>query len=112
MENMKSEESYEFHKKKFSEILNRFVAKKVDTKYLASLLGSSSFRGVHRISCMFRINNYGEIRDVKIKAKRNKKLVKEYIEEVLEKLPTFVPAHKDYHYTNILFSLPIVFRLD
>ncbi|MGY6650005.1 hypothetical protein [Wenyingzhuangia sp. IMCC45574] len=112
MQNRKEKKGNKFHKKEFSATLNKFFAKNVDTKYLASLLDSSNSSQVHRVACIFKINVYGEVDDVKVRAKKNQKLVKRYVTGVLNKAPTFIPAHVDYRFVNLKFSLPIVFRVE
>jgi len=93
-------------KKCFSSKVNKFVSRNFDTD-LAEELGLS---GVQRLAAVFKIDTDGNIADIKIRA-RNPELKAEF-EKTLKKLPQMIPASQNGRKVNLLFSLPLVFRVE
>ncbi len=93
-------------KKCFSEKVNKFVTKKFDTG-LAEELGLS---GVQRMMAVFKVDVNGKITDVRVRSK-NPELSAEF-KKVVKSLPQMVPASQNGKKVNLLFQLPLVFRVE
>lgn len=92
-------------KKCFSNNVNKFIAKNFNIK-LPEELG---LKGVQRMSAMFKIDTDGNITGINVRSE-SEELKQEFI-SVLERLPQMEPATHNGEKVNMLFSLPLVFRV-
>ncbi|WP_010135464.1 energy transducer TonB [Ochrovirga pacifica] len=90
----------------FSEKVNKHISKNFDTG-LADELGLS---GIIRMAAIFKIDTNGKVTEVRVRSK-NPELSKEF-ESAINKLPQMVPASQNGRKVNLLFSLPLVFRVE
>ena len=90
----------------FSEMVSKYISRNFDIG-LAEELGLS---GVQRMAAMFKIDINGKVSDIKVRAS-NPELQKEF-ERTLKGLPQMVPASQNGRKVNLLFSLPLVFRVE
>ena len=90
----------------FSDKVTRYISKNFNTG-LAEELGLS---GVQRMAAMFKIDINGKVSEVRVRA-ANPELQKEF-ERTLKGLPQMVPASQNGRKVNLLFSLPLVFRVE
>lgn len=93
-------------KKCFNDKVKKFIGKKFDTG-LADELGLS---GVIRMAGMFKIDVNGKVTSVRVRSK-HPELSKEF-EKAIKSLPQMVPASQNGRKVNLLFSLPLVFRVE
>lgn len=93
-------------KKCFSEKVNRYISRNFNIG-LAEELGLS---GVQRMAAMFKIDINGKVSEVQVRA-QNPELQKEF-ERTIKGLPQMVPASQNGRKVNLLFSLPLVFRVE
>ena len=93
-------------KKCFSDKIQRYIGKNFDTG-LAEELGLS---GIQRMNAMFKIDINGKVTGIRVRAK-NPELQKEF-ERTLRGLPQMVPASQNGRKVNLLFALPLVFRVE
>lgn len=93
-------------KKCFSDKVRKYVGKHFDTG-LAEDLGLS---GIQRMAAMFKIDINGNVTAIQVRAKYPE-LQKEF-EKTLKGLPQMVPASQNGRKVNLLFSLPLVFRVE
>lgn len=66
--------------------------------------------GRQRISVQFKIDKFGDIVDVKARAPHSK--LKEEAVRVVKKLPKMKPGEQDGKTVEVLYSLPILFKID
>lgn len=98
-------EDEEDAKKCFSNSVNKFISKNFNIK-LAEELG---LVGVQRMAAKFKINVEGKVTDIRLKAENDD--LKAEFKRVLESLPQMQPATQNGENVNMLFSLPLVFRV-
>ena len=96
---------YNKQKKCLSEAINDHVASEFDTN-LARKYGMS---GRFKIKVSFRIDEYGEI--VEIKARNPYKFLKDEAIRVIKLLPKMVPGQLRGENIDIAYSLPIIFQV-
>lgn len=94
-------------KKVFEQKIKEFIKEKFDVN-LTKNLGFSS--GKYRISIQLIINRIGFISEIKIRAPHLK--LKKHIEEIIQKLPQFIPAKKEGKNVRVKYTLPITFKVD
>ena len=92
-------------KKCFSYKLSKYISQKFNIG-LAEELGLT---GVQRMAAMFKIDVDGKVTDIQIKGE-HQELKDEFI-RVLNYLPQMEPATQNGEKVNMLFSLPLVFRV-
>lgn len=92
-------------KKCFSNKIRKHVSKNFDTG-LAEVLGLT---GMQRLAAMFKVDTNGDITDIRVRS-INEELKQEF-ERVLNELPEMKPATQNGEKVNMLFSLPLVFRI-
>lgn len=95
-------------KERFSKIVNKNILLNLDVKSIAQYITNP--KEVCKIVANFKMNTYGEIVDVKVKAPHPK--IEEEVILVLQKMATFQPASQYGKFVNLLFSLPIHFRVN
>lgn len=88
-----------------SEELKKFINKEFDTG-LASELG---LKGVNRIYTSFKIKANGEAEFINARAPHSK--LKEEAQRVIEKLPQMQPGKQRGNPVDVIFALPITFRV-
>ncbi len=94
-------------KLKFEELIQQNLSKNFDNESLAKYVDSKD--GICRIAAIFKINTYGEISDIKAKAKHPE--ISKAFKKALKKLPTLIPASQRGKQVNLLFALPLVFKV-
>ncbi len=91
----------------FQKSITKHVEKHFDATEIAEDLGLT---GIIRLYGMFKIDTNGKVTGVRSRAK-NPQLGKE-LEKVLKSLPQMVPASQNGRKVNLVFSLPLVFRIE
>ena len=91
----------------FGEKLKDFVTKNFDKK-LANNLGLKE--GKHKMFSQFTIDVHGNITDIKIRAPHAQ--LKSHLDEVLQKLPQFIPGKQNGNNVNVRYTLPVVFVVE
>ncbi|ANW95566.1 hypothetical protein AXE80_04425 [Wenyingzhuangia fucanilytica] len=98
-------EEVEDLKKCFSKNVNKFIAKNFNIG-LAEELG---LVGVQKMAAMFKIDTNGKVTDIRVKGEQQE-LKDEFI-RTLEGLPQMESATQNGKKVNMLFSLPLMFRV-
>ncbi|GGF74905.1 M56 family metallopeptidase [Wenyingzhuangia marina] len=93
-------------KKCFSDKVSKYISQNFDIG-LAEELGLT---GVQRMAGMFKVDVNGNVTDIKVRSVNPD--LKEEFERVLESLPQMEPATHDGEKVSMLFSLPLVFKVD
>jgi len=97
----------EYAKSRFTKMVNKHVSLNLDLYKIRKYVTSDS--GICRMSAMFKINRYGEVTDVKVRA--TSPIIAKELKLTLQKMATFVPASQNGKLVNLLFVQPVVFRL-
>ncbi|GGW78435.1 M56 family metallopeptidase [Salegentibacter mishustinae] len=97
--------SNEERKKCMSNKISQFVNRNFNTGLGKEL----NLSGIHRVIAQFRINDTGQIVDVKARASRPE-LEAEAI-RVISELPEMQPGKQDGENISVMYSLPIVFQV-
>ena len=87
-----------------SKSITNFVMTEFNTK-----VASKNVTGKQRISVMFKIDNQGNV--VNVKAKTEHPELQEEAIRVVAKLPKMLPGEHDGKKVGVLYSLPIIFDL-
>ncbi|MFD1095816.1 energy transducer TonB [Salegentibacter chungangensis] len=93
-------------KKCTSEKISGFVNKNFDTG-IAKQLGLS---GVNRVIVQFKIDENGEITDIRVRAPHPK--LEEEARRVTDALPNMLPGKQRGKTVGTMYSLPIVFKVN
>lgn len=97
-------------KKVFSNLMNSYVSQNLDTDLVANLSNPNSKKTIlYRAVAIFKINTLGEISDIRVKSP-NAILEREF-KKVLEEMPRLIPASQNGKTVNLLFSLPLTFKV-
>ncbi|WP_139062157.1 toxin-antitoxin system YwqK family antitoxin [Ochrovirga pacifica] len=96
-------------KKAFSDAINNYVAENFNTGLAESLNVSKGKDEIFKLAAIFKINTLGEVSDIKVRSKY--KILEDEFRRVLSGLPTFIPVFHNDRPVNILFSLPLRFRV-
>lgn len=92
-------------KKCFDKSLQKFIMKNFDTA-IAEKLG---LIGIQKMNAVFTIDNKGDIVDAKVNGKY-KELKNEFL-RVIKALPTMKPGSQNGENCNVLYQMPLVFRV-
>jgi protein TonB len=101
-------ENYKDNKQRkscMSEQLKKFINKEFDTGLAADL----GLKGIHRIYTSFKIKANGEVEFLGARAPHPK--LKNESQRVIEKLPTMQPGKQRGKPVDVIFSLPIMFKV-
>ena len=90
----------------FSDMVSKHISKNFDVG-LAEELGLS---GIQSMQALFKIDINGKVSEVKIRAS-NPELKKEF-ERTIKSLPDMIPASQNGRKVNLLFALPLKFRVE
>lgn len=93
--------------RKFDKHINKYVNKNFDVKTSVNL-GLKS--GKHKIFGRFKINKQGNVFDVQAKASHL--LLEKHLEEILNKLPQFIPAQHNQENVVMSYVFPVVFIVE
>ena len=99
-------DSNEERKKCFSAKITEFVTANFDSK----IMEEDSKPGINRVIVLFKINSLGAI--VNVKARASSETLKQEGIRVVSLLPDVKPGIKDGKVVNVLYSLPIVYKVD
>lgn len=89
-----------------SEKIRKFVQKKFDT----DMAGDLGLEGKQRITCVFKINQFGEVVDIKARAPHPK--LEQEAKEVVGGLPKMTPGKQRGKPVIVSYSLPILFQVE
>lgn len=104
-------EKYKDDKKKSMQCFSKGVSKFFNKNFDTEIANDLNLQGVQNIGCVFVIDTNGQIKpDVKT-SKTHPELAKE-IKSILKKLPKMQPAKQNGKAVNMMYSLPIRFRLE
>lgn len=93
-------------KKCFSEMTNKHVKENFDI----SLIKNQKFKRTINMAAVFKIDTSGDIKDIRVKG--NDSVLKEDIMQVLKEFPKMKPAMHKGEKVNMLYFLPLVFRVE
>lgn len=93
------------NRKKFSNAVSKVIAKNFKTKELIKYINCPN--NICRTVAVFKINNFGEISELYIRAPDP--IIEKELRKVFKLFPTFIPASQNGKMVNILFHLPVVF---
>ena len=85
------------------------ISKHVSRKFNTDVATDLGLDGRQRINVLFKIDKHGHIAQIKASAK-HPDLVKE-AERVISKLPKMKPGKQDNKYVDVLYALPILFKV-
>jgi protein TonB len=85
------------------------LARIVQRKFNGDLAADQGLEGIQRISVQFTIDKTGNVTDIKARAPHSS-LVKE-AKRVMTKVPKMQPGRQDKKPVDVVYSLPIIFRV-
>lgn len=94
-------------KENFNRKMQEFVVKNFDT---TSTLNLGLSKGKKRMYAQFTINSFGSIVNVKTRAPHP--TLNKTIEELINKLPSFVPGKNNGKVVDVIYTLPITFMVE
>ncbi|QDO92942.1 hypothetical protein FNB79_02770 [Formosa sediminum] len=100
-----SSKSNEARKTCMSEKLSKLIQKKFNT----NLAADEGLTGIQKIHVQFKINNKGEVTDVKARAP-NKTLENE-AKRVIGEVPTMIPGKQRNKNVSVMYTMPILFKV-
>ncbi|MBP1838360.1 energy transducer TonB family protein [Formosa algae] len=100
-----SSKSNEARKTCMSEKLSKLIQK----KFNVNLASEEGLTGIQKIHVQFKINNKGEVTDVKARAP-NKTLENE-AKRVIGQVPTMIPGKQRNKNVSVMYTMPILFKV-
>jgi len=81
----------------------------VNKNFNTSLGKELGLKGVNRVIVQFRIDENGQVQDIKARAARP--ALEEEAKRVISKLPSFIPGEQNGRVVSVMYSLPIAFQV-
>jgi len=97
------------HKQDFSTTINKYFTNGIDFDVLKKHIGTIPKGYIYKDYITFKINAFGEVSDVEVEYDNKK--TRDYFTEFIKEFPVVIPASSDGRFVNLLFSLPIVFKV-
>ena len=88
-----------------SDAINKIVQRNFDT----SIAGEYGLEGIQRIYAQFKINQKGQVEEIKIRAPH--KVLEEEAERVIKLIPQMTPGKQRNKDVSVIFLKPIVFKV-
>ena len=88
-----------------SDKINKLITRKFNT----DIASDAGLEGIQKINVVFKIDKHGNVSQVQARAK-HPMLVKE-AERVVKKIPQMEPGKQKNKEVEVLYSLPIVFKV-
>jgi len=85
------------------------ISKFVNKNFNTSLGKELGLKGVNRVIVQFRIDENGQVQDIKSRAARPE--LEEEAKRVISELPSFIPGEQNGKPVSVMYSLPIAFQV-
>ncbi|MHA7942157.1 energy transducer TonB [Formosa sp. 3Alg 14/1] len=89
--------------------MSKKLSKLVQRKFNTNLASEEGLTGIQKIQVQFKINNKGEVTDVKARAP-NKTLENE-AKRVIGEVPTMIPGKQRNKNVSVMYTMPILFQV-
>ena len=85
------------------------IGRLISRKFVSDLAGALGFTGKQRINVQFKIDELGNVVEVKARAPHSK-LENEAI-KTINKIPKMIPAKQSNKEVTVIYSLPIILQV-
>lgn len=90
--------------------MNKKIQKHIQKNFDTGLAEELGLSGIVRMAAVFKIDHTGKVADIMVRSK-NAELTKEF-KAAIKKLPQMVPASQNGRKVNVMYQLPLVFRVE